>query len=59
MKKLVNVLLPLLVTASLLLAACAPTPAPTEAPAAATQPPAEEKGLIVVGSKDFSEQYIF
>ena len=57
MKKIVNVLLPVLAVISLLLAACAPKPAPTEAPAA-TQPPAEEKGLIVVGSKDFSEQYI-
>jgi osmoprotectant transport system substrate-binding protein len=32
-------------------------PAATEAPAA-TQPPAAEKGLIVVGSKEFTEQII-
>jgi len=52
-----------LVVTSLLLAACAPKPVPTEAPVdteeapEATEPP-EEGGLIVVGSKDFSEQYI-
>jgi osmoprotectant transport system substrate-binding protein len=62
-KKKLNLLLAALVIASLLLAACG-APAPTEAPAdteeapAATQPPAEEKGLIVVGSKDFTEQFI-
>jgi osmoprotectant transport system substrate-binding protein len=62
-KKIVNVLLPVLAVASLLLAACAPQPTPTKAPAAteapeATQPPAVEAGVIVVGSKEFTEQII-
>ncbi|MEA3303287.1 MAG: glycine betaine ABC transporter substrate-binding protein, partial [Pseudomonadota bacterium] len=68
MKKQLNILfmvLAVLITVSLMLTACAP--APTEAPAeveeAEEAPEAEEvveeeKGLIVVGSKDFSEQFI-
>jgi len=54
MKKQMNLLLALLVVASLLLAVGAPMPAP----ASASQPPDEEKGLIVIGSKDFTEQII-
>jgi osmoprotectant transport system substrate-binding protein len=61
-KKKLNLLLAAVVIASLLLTACG-APTPTEAPAdteeapAATQPP-EGGGLIVVGSKDFTEQFI-
>ena len=67
MKKKLNVLLAVMVITSLLLAACAPKATPTRAPTKApeatkapepTKPPAVEEGLIVVGSKDFSEQYI-
>ena len=64
MKKHLNVLLAVMTIISLLLAACGSKPAPTQAPAAtkapeATEPPtAAEEGLVVVGSKDFSEQYI-
>ena len=49
MKKQISLLFAVLVVISLLLGAC--TSAPVEAPE-------EEKGLIVVGSKDFSEQFI-
>ena len=54
MKKRMNLLLALLIVASLLLAVGAHAPAP----ASASQPPDEEKGLIVIGSKDFTEQII-
>ncbi len=66
------IVLAVLITVSLMLTACAP--APTEAPAEVEEveeapeveeveeveeaPVEEEKGLIVVGSKDFSEQFI-
>jgi osmoprotectant transport system substrate-binding protein len=66
-KKKLNVLLAVVVITSLLLAACGPkatpTQVPTKAPEAtkaleATKPPAVEPGLIVVGSKEFTEQII-
>jgi len=66
-KKKLNVLLAVVVITSLLLAACAPKATPTQAPTKvpeatkapeATKPPAVEPGLIVVGSKEFTEQII-
>jgi len=59
MKKQVSILFAVLVVISLLLGAC--TPAPVETPAEveeAEEAPEEEKGLVIVGSKDFSEQFI-
>jgi len=60
-KKRITVLLAVAAITSLLLTACpkptTPPPAATKAPEA-TQPPAEEKELIVVGSKEFTEQII-
>jgi osmoprotectant transport system substrate-binding protein len=64
-----NVLIVITLVVTMLLAACggaattqAPAAAPTQAAAtqpAATQPPASQsKGPIVVGSKDFTEQFI-
>ena len=50
MKKRLNVLLAVMVITSLLLAACAPKATPTKVPV--------EKELIVVGSKEFTEQLI-
>ena len=61
MKKRITVLLAVAAITCLLLTACpkptTPPPAATKAPEA-TQPPAEEKELIVVGSKEFTEQII-
>ncbi|MBU0511359.1 MAG: hypothetical protein KJ638_06620, partial [Chloroflexi bacterium] len=68
MKKQLSLLFAVFVIVSLLLGACKPAPAATpaevEAPAEAEEAPEaekvveEEKGLIIVGSKDFSEQFI-
>ncbi|MCD4803966.1 MAG: hypothetical protein K8R16_13595, partial [Anaerolineales bacterium] len=49
MKKQISLIFAVLVVISLLLGACAPAP---------VEVPEEEKGLVVVGSKDFSEQFI-
>ena len=70
MRKKYHVLTAITIIATFLLAACGGAATPTQAPAAApteaqatqmqaTQAPASSsKGLIVVGSKDFTEQFI-
>jgi glycine betaine/choline ABC-type transport system substrate-binding protein len=70
LRKKYHVLTAITIIATFLLAACGGAATPTQAPAAApteaqatqmqaTQAPASSsKGLIVVGSKDFTEQFI-